>query len=86
MPQGQIRSAADPKLAEQLGGSGITRRRNTKVFEELADLMAEGKINAHLRRTYSMDDAAQAVADVAGVTIKSGQEFFEIKPFEVDVK
>ena len=27
-----------------------------------------------------------AVKDVAGVTIKSGQEFFEIKPFEVDVK
>ncbi|MBF0580863.1 NADP-dependent oxidoreductase [Corynebacterium dentalis] len=64
VPQGQIRSAADQKLAEQLGGSGITRRRNTAVFEELADLMAEGKINAHLRRTYSMDDAAQAVADV----------------------
>lgn len=64
VPSGKIRSAADPALAKELGGSGITRRRETAVYEELARLMAEGKIDAKLTRTYSLDDAAKAVADV----------------------
>lgn len=61
---GKIRSAADPALATQLGGSGIVRRRTGEVYEELARLMAAGKINARLTHTYGFNDAAEAVAVV----------------------
>lgn len=64
VPEGAIRSAASPAIAKEFGGSGVTRRREKKVYEQLAKMMAEGKISAHLTGTYSLDDAHLAVADV----------------------
>lgn len=64
VPQGKIRSAASPALAEELGGSGITRRREREVYEEIAKLMAEKSITVPLTGTYAFDDAADAVAAV----------------------
>lgn len=64
VPKGQIRSAADPALAQKLGGSGITRRRERTVYEEIAKLMADKKITVPLTGTYGFDEAAEAVAAV----------------------
>ena len=62
---GQIRSSAAPALASELGGSGITRRRDAGVYAELAELVARGVIQPVIHTTYPLSEAAAAVATVA---------------------
>ncbi|WP_253272659.1 zinc-binding dehydrogenase [Arsenicicoccus sp. oral taxon 190] len=61
----QIRSSAAPALATELGGSGITRRRDAAVYAELADLVARGGIRPVIHATFPFEEAAAAVAQVA---------------------
>lgn len=61
-----------------------------KIDDVLANLKEKG-LTRFIRIKEEVNKEAilaepQAVADVAGISIKSGNEFFEIKPFEVDVK
>lgn len=61
---GAIRSVADPEQAEQLGGSGVTRRRTTEVYARVAELVAEGQFEPIITETIPFADAARAVAAV----------------------
>ncbi len=61
-----------------------------KIDDVLANLKEKGlerfiRVKEEVNREAILADP-KAVADVAGVTIKSGNEYFEIKPFEVDIK
>lgn len=61
-----------------------------KIEDVLASLKEKGltqfiRVKEEVNKEAILADPL-AVKDVAGVTIKSGQEFFEIKPFEVEVK
>lgn len=61
---GAIRSVADPAQAAQLGGSGVTRRRTTVVYTQVAQLVADGRFAPVITQRFALDDAAQAVAAV----------------------
>lgn len=60
-----IRSSASPALATELGGSGITRRRDATVYAELADLVARQDLRPVIHATYPLAEAPAAVAEVA---------------------
>ena len=60
-----IRSSASPALATELGGSGITRRRDASVYAELADLVARRNLRPVIHATYPLSEAPAAVAEVA---------------------
>lgn len=60
-----------------------------KIEDVLASLKEKGltqfiRVKEEVNKEAILADPL-AVKDVAGVTIKSGQEYFEIKPFEVEV-
>ncbi len=57
-------SAADPAAAE-LGGSMVERARTAAVLDAVADLVAHGKLDPHVRDVVPFDDAANALASVA---------------------
>lgn len=61
---GAIRSVADPAQAEQLGGSGVIRRRTTEVYTQVAQLVADGRFAPVITQRFALADAAQAVAAV----------------------
>lgn len=61
----RLRSVADPGLATTLGGSGVTRRRTTAVYAELADMVARGLLRPVISATYPFDRAGEAAAAVA---------------------
>ncbi|GMA19015.1 NADP-dependent oxidoreductase [Arsenicicoccus piscis] len=61
---GAIRSAAAPALAAELGGAGVTRRRSSAVYAEVAALVADGVLAPIIAATYGFDEAADAVAAV----------------------
>lgn len=54
-----------PALASELGGSGITRRRDAGVYAELAELVARGVMRPVIHATYPLSEAVAAVAAVA---------------------
>ena len=61
-----------------------------KIEDVLASLKEKGltqfiRVKEEVNKEAILADPL-AVKEVAGVTIKSGQEYFEIKPFEVEVK
>ena len=61
-----------------------------KIDDVLASLKEKGltrfiRVKEEVNKEAILADPL-AVKDVAGVTIKSGNEYFEIKPFEVEVK
>lgn len=60
----RVRSSASPALAAELGGSGITRRRDAAVYAELAALVAQGALVPVVSAVHELDDAAAAVAEV----------------------
>lgn len=60
----RIRSAADPALAQRLGGSGITRRRTTAEYGRLAQLIARGAVRCVIGSVHPFGDAAAAVANI----------------------
>ncbi len=63
---GAIRSAAAPALASELGGSGITRRRERDVFARLAQQIADGALEPVIGATFDFDRAPEAYALVEG--------------------
>lgn len=60
----KIRSAADPTLADELGGSGVTRRRTARVYGELAALVAEGQLRPIIGARFDFELSSDAVAHV----------------------
>ncbi len=62
-PQGaRVVSVADPGLAEELGGSGVTRRRTTAVFGAVAALVADGTLDVGVRQRFPLERAGEALA------------------------
>lgn len=57
-------TAADPRTVAEFGGSMIERDRTSRVLDLVATLVAEGKLDPHVRDVLSFDDAAQAIASV----------------------
>lgn len=55
-------SIASPSLAADHGGGGVTRRRTSDVFTEVAALAATGVLDLQVTTTYPLDRAADAVA------------------------
>ena len=73
-------SAAAPAAAIEAGGSGVTRRRTSKVFQQLAELIAAGNLSPLVSASYLFDHAADAVATVESghalgnvVVVRSGR-------------
>jgi NADPH:quinone reductase-like Zn-dependent oxidoreductase len=61
---GALRSVADPSGAEARGGSGVTRRRTTAVFTEVASLVAAGWFAPVVTGRFPLAEAEKAVAAV----------------------
>jgi NADPH:quinone reductase-like Zn-dependent oxidoreductase len=61
---GRVISVADPGVAAQHGGGGVTRRRTTHVFGEVADLVAAGTVTPVISAVVPFERAADAVAEV----------------------
>ncbi len=55
-------SIADPGLAAQLGGRGVTRRRTRGVFAEVAELAVRGVLRIRVTAAMPLERAADAVA------------------------
>lgn len=55
-------SLASPSLAAELGGGGVTRRRTTAVFGEVAGLAARGELTILVHAAFPLDEAGRAVA------------------------
>jgi NADPH2:quinone reductase len=57
-------STVDPAVAAELGGRFITRHRSAGVLDELANLVADGKLDPHVSDVVDFADAATAIAAV----------------------
>jgi NADPH2:quinone reductase len=57
-------TSADPRTAAEFGGAMVNRDRTSKVFDEVAALVAAGKLDPHVNDVISFDDAAHAIAAV----------------------
>lgn len=57
-------SAGDPGTAAELGGAAVNRDRTSRVMDEVAALVATGKLDPHVNDVLAFDDAAQAIAAV----------------------
>ena len=57
-------STVDPAAAAELGGRFITRQRSAGVLDELANLVADGKLDPHVSDVMRFTDAADAIAAV----------------------
>jgi NADPH:quinone reductase-like Zn-dependent oxidoreductase len=60
----KIRSVAATELAKELGGSGVTRRRTTNVFAEVAELIRSGAVAPNVSGVVVFEKAASAVAEL----------------------
>ena len=60
----KIVSAADPGTAGALGGAAVQRNRTAEVFDRVAALVADGKLDPHVRDVVPFDEAPQAIASV----------------------
>ncbi|NLU84431.1 NADP-dependent oxidoreductase [Rhodococcus sp. HNM0569] len=60
----RVVSVADPAQAAALGGGGVTRRRTSQVFGEIAQLVASGDLDAHVTRVFPFAEAGAALASV----------------------
>lgn len=63
---GRLRSVASPATAQELGGSGVARRRTGAVYAEIAAMVARGDLRPVISATYPLDRAGEATAAVAG--------------------
>ncbi|MDI3329783.1 MAG: NADP-dependent oxidoreductase [Micrococcus sp.] len=61
---GALRSVADVPGAVALGGSGVTRRRTSAVFTEVAALVATGRFTPVVTARFRLAEAERAVAAV----------------------
>ena len=66
-------SVADPTLATELGGSGVTRRRTTAVFAAIADLVGEGRLDVGVRQRFPLVRAGRR-AGAGRVGPRDGQD------------
>jgi NADPH:quinone reductase-like Zn-dependent oxidoreductase len=57
-------TAADPGTAAEFGGVFIERDGTSRVLDEVAALVADGKLDPHVRDVLALDDVAQAIASV----------------------
>jgi NADPH:quinone reductase-like Zn-dependent oxidoreductase len=57
-------TASDPGTAAELGGAAVNRDRGSRVMDEVAALVATGKLDPHVNDVLAFDDAAQAIASV----------------------
>ena len=61
---GRLISVTDPGLAAEHGGGGVTRRRTTEVFAEIAGIVAAGGVVPVISALVPFERAAEAVAAV----------------------
>lgn len=61
---GALRSVADVPQAEELGGSGVTRRRTTAVYGQVAALVEAGRFAPVVTESHRLAEAERAVAAV----------------------
>lgn len=57
-------SAADPTIVVEVGGAFVERDRSARVLDVVGRMVADGKLDPHVRDVHSLDEAAQAVASV----------------------
>lgn len=60
----KVVSAADPMTVSRLGGEPVQRDGTARVLDEVARLVADGKLDPHVRDVVAFDDVAQAIASV----------------------
>lgn len=58
----QLISIGDRVAAHELGGSGVTRRRTSAVFADIAALVAAGKVDPHVTSRFPLTHAGDALA------------------------
>ncbi|WP_052462159.1 zinc-binding dehydrogenase [Nigerium massiliense] len=61
----RLRSADDLALASTLGGSGVARRRDSRVYAQLAQFVADGVVTPVVDQVHPFPDAAAASRTVA---------------------
>jgi NADPH2:quinone reductase len=57
-------SAGDPSTVTELGGEPVRRDRTARVLDEVARLVADGKLDPQVNDVIAFDDAPQAIASV----------------------
>lgn len=57
-------TTADPATASELGGAPVHRDRTSRVLDEVAKLVADGKLDPHVNDVLGFDDAPNAIASV----------------------
>lgn len=57
-------TAADPGTATELGGAVVTRDGTSRVLDLVAGLVAQGKLDPHVRDVVPFEEAAHALASV----------------------
>ena len=62
--RGRIGTIVDMGLADELGCRFLRSRRSAERLAELVELVDDGRLDVHIRRTYSLADAADAHRDV----------------------
>ncbi|MGI8577774.1 MAG: NADP-dependent oxidoreductase [Nocardioidaceae bacterium] len=60
----KLLSTADPATVAELGGAPVNRDRTSRVLDEVARLVADGKLDPHVNDVLGFDDAPQAIAAV----------------------
>ncbi|NLE81371.1 MAG: NADP-dependent oxidoreductase [Rhodococcus sp.] len=58
----QLISIGNTTGAQELGGSGVTRRRTSEVFTEIAALVAASKVDPHVTARLPLSRAGEALA------------------------
>ncbi|OKJ15822.1 NADP-dependent oxidoreductase [Kitasatospora sp. CB01950] len=61
---GRLVSTADRATVEELGGAYVKRDGTAAVLTALADLVADGTLDAHISARYPLEHAAEAIAAV----------------------
>lgn len=57
-------TTADPATAAELGGAPVDRDGTSRVLDELARFVSDGKLDPHVQDVLDFDDAPQAIASV----------------------
>lgn len=60
----RLLTTADPRVATELGGSGVERDRGTAALEHLAGLVVDGKLDPHVTDVVPLERAGEALAAV----------------------
>lgn len=60
----KIRSIASTDLVKELGGSTVTRRRNTETYFEVAELVRTGAVAPNISGVVVFEESSTAIAEV----------------------